>query len=131
MSAATGTAGRLAARRRLALPAVLALALQACATASTAQQAGTAGSIQLSLAERSALDSVVQDTLESRLSGESAAWRADERPLSVVVTPVRTYPADSTYCREYEEVISFAGSSTTARRIACRAGDGVWLVHDG
>ncbi|MEQ9811182.1 MAG: hypothetical protein RLO50_00255 [Azospirillaceae bacterium] len=131
MSGALGTAGRRTTRWRLALPAVVALALQACTGASTAQQAAPGSAIQLSLAEQSALDSIVQDTLESRLSGESTAWRAAERPLSVVVTPVRTYPADSTYCREYEEVISFAGASTTARRIACRAGDGVWRVHDG
>jgi surface antigen len=101
--------------------------LQACsAVPDTAD-----GRIELNASERSALDALVQQTLETRVSGDSLDWNGISRPVSATVTPIRTYQTADTFCREYEVTVSLGPDSETSRNTACRDNNGTWAVFAG
>jgi len=87
--------------------------------------------IALSADEQSAIDTLVQETLETRISGESAVWQGASRMISAVVTPIRTFQTADTFCREYEVAVSFGPADETTRSTACRNENGVWLGNAG
>lgn len=74
-----------------------------------------------------AIERVVTQALEKHLSGQSVRWQSVETGKHVVVTPVRTYRAQSgKWCREFtREIVSTEGREAL-RGIACRDLDGVW-----
>jgi surface antigen len=45
------------------------------------------------------------------------------------VTPVRTYQAGGTYCREFQSNVTIDGKPDKAYGTACRQPDGSWKVQ--
>lgn len=77
--------------------------------------------------EAQAIERVVTLALEKQLSGQAARWQSRETGRRVVVTPVRTFRAESgKWCREFIREIEGGGSHEALRGIACRDGDGAW-----
>ena len=72
--------------------------------------------------------SALQDTLETRVSGEPGNWQNGATGIEGSVTPLRTYRiASGTYCRDYREIVTRQGNVLTRSRTACRNADGIWL----
>ena len=72
--------------------------------------------------------SALQDTLETRVSGEPGNWQNGTTGIEGSVTPLRTYRvASGTYCRDYREVVTRQGLVLTRSRTACRDVNGVWI----
>ncbi len=71
----------------------------------------------------------LQDTLETRVSGEPGAWRSGATGNEGSVTPLRTYRITSgTYCRDYQEIVTRPGRVLARSRTACRDANGVWIA---
>ncbi|MHA1152635.1 MAG: RT0821/Lpp0805 family surface protein [Alphaproteobacteria bacterium] len=72
--------------------------------------------------------SALQDTLETRVSGEPGNWQNGTTGIEGSVTPLRTYRiASGTYCRDYQEIVTGQESILTRSRTACRDANGVWI----
>jgi hypothetical protein len=72
---------------------------------------------------------ILQRTLESALSGDTARWRNGETNRSGSVRPLRTFRTSAGYyCREFEELITDGHTSAFGIRTACRNGDGIWVI---
>ncbi len=72
--------------------------------------------------------SVLQDTLETRVTGEPGNWQNGATGIEGSVTPLRTYRiASGTYCRDYEEIVTRQENVVARSRTACRNADGIWL----
>jgi surface antigen len=71
----------------------------------------------------------LQETLETRVSGEPGNWQNDSTGIEGSVTPLRTYRiASGTYCRDYREIVTRRKNMLTRSRTACRAASGVWIL---
>ena len=71
----------------------------------------------------------LQQTLESKLSGDATTWRNDATGRSGRVRPIRTFRNTAGYyCRNFEESIAAADASVSRVQTACRAPDGVWVI---
>lgn len=72
--------------------------------------------------------SAMQDTLETRLSGDPGTWRNGATGNRGSFTPLRTYRiASGTYCRDYQEIVTRQGGVVVRSRTACRDASGMWL----
>ena len=72
--------------------------------------------------------SALQDTLETRVSGEPGTWRNGATGIEGSVTPLRSYRISSgTYCRDYQEIVTTQGRVLARSRTACRDAVGVWI----
>ncbi|HEX7229084.1 MAG TPA: RT0821/Lpp0805 family surface protein [Candidatus Binatia bacterium] len=66
--------------------------------------------------------------LETTPSGQSLAWNNPDSGHSGSVTPIRTYQAGGTYCREYQQTVTIGGKQEQSYGTACRQPDGSWKV---
>jgi surface antigen len=114
---------------RLSVAGLFAL-LWACATASPENPESAATLYRgLDDGDLARMTPVLQRTLESALSGETARWRNDETNRSGSVRPLRTFrTATGYYCREFEELITDGGSNASGVHTACRNDDGIWVI---
>lgn len=81
-------------------------------------------------AEYRAAQESLQIALETLISGESRAWAARNGGARGFVTPLRTFKnVEGQYCREYRMEVLLASEARSARRVACRTADGVWLLR--
>ncbi len=72
--------------------------------------------------------SALQDTLETRVSGEPGNWQNGATGIEGSVTPLRTYRiASGTYCRDYQEIVTRPGRVLARSRTACRDVNGIWI----
>jgi hypothetical protein len=75
---------------------------------------------------------LLQQTLETALSGETGRWRNDATDRSGSVRPLRTFRTASGYfCRDFQESITANGADELRVRTACRNADGVWVIALG
>lgn len=83
----------------------------------------------LDRADKAALASTTQTTLENQPSGTSSNWSNPDSGNYGTVTPTRTYQTNGgQYCREYSQTINVGGRSEEAFGTACRQPDGTWKV---
>ena len=81
-------------------------------------------------ADRQAMAAALSEALEKRLSGVAVDWHNQASGSSGAVTPVRTFRnADGSWCREYLEEATIAGTLDSRRAIACRESDGQWRTR--
>ena len=70
-----------------------------------------------------------QRALETAPSGKPVAWTNPDTGHTGTVTPVRTYQAGGTYCREFQSNVTIDGKPDKAYGTACRQPDGSWKVQ--
>ena len=70
-----------------------------------------------------------QRALESAPTGKPVAWTNPDTGHSGTVTPVRTYQAGGSYCREFQNNVTIDGKKENAFGTACRQPDGSWKVQ--
>ena len=68
--------------------------------------------------------------LEKTPSNESVDWANPDSGNSGSFTPVRTYQANNSYCREYNQEVVIGGYSESAFGTACRQPDGSWQIQN-
>ncbi len=72
--------------------------------------------------------SLLQETLETRVSAQTGTWRNTATGNAGSVTPLRTYRiAIGTYCRDYRETVTQSGHAVARIATACRDGNGTWI----
>jgi len=78
--------------------------------------------------DRSLVERIVNQALETQISGTPVEWRNPDSGSRGTVTPVRTYRSESgKWCREYTlTTVADDGSARRRRAIACREADGKW-----
>jgi surface antigen len=69
-----------------------------------------------------------QRALETARSGQHVAWTNPDSGHSGTVVPVRTYEAQGTYCREFQQTVTIQGKQERAYGTACRQPDGNWRI---
>jgi surface antigen len=75
---------------------------------------------------------ILQQTLETALSGETGSWRNDATNRSGSVRPLRTFRTASGYfCRDFQESIAADGGDESHVRTACRSQAGLWVIALG
>ena len=110
---------------RLALMALAAMALGACAL-QQGEQAALYDQLQEQDVRMAA--ATLQRSLEQGRSGETLSWRNVATGAKGSLTPQRTMlTAEGYYCRDYDETIVVAGRSGQWRHTACRNKDGRWV----
>lgn len=78
--------------------------------------------------ERQLLTSVMQDALETRMSGEKVEI-SDTTGLAEVLTPIATYRSKSGHwCRQYLRQAAYGAHRLAIRGTACRDQSGVWTT---
>lgn len=82
----------------------------------------------LDRADRQALASTTQNTLETVPTGEAVAWRNPDSGNYGTVTPVRTYQTAQGYCREFQQSVTIGNRTEQAYGTACRQPDGSWKI---
>ena len=84
---------------------------------------------RLNPADRQLAELVMQETLESRRSGDLRLWRNDVTGSSGAFMPLRTFKIKTGhFCRDYRET-AVADSKMASRDLtACRNRDGVWTM---
>lgn len=86
----------------------------------------------LDRADRAALQSTMQRSLESAPMGQPSQWRNPDSGNFGSVTPVNTYQrADGSYCREFSQTVTVGGKTQEAYGTACRQADGSWKIVSG
>jgi len=70
-----------------------------------------------------------QRTLEVVKDGETTSWRNPNTGNSGTVVPTRTYQANNTYCREFQQTVTVGGQQQSAYGTACRQPDGSWKIQ--
>lgn len=68
------------------------------------------------------------ESLEFAETGQPVVWRNPDAGAQYRVTPVRTYEASGTYCREYTTQAQVGGRVQKAYGTACRQPDGSWQI---
>jgi surface antigen len=92
---------------------------------------------ELQLREHRALEKVVNEALETLVSGKQVSFANLEAGRVDSVTPIRTYQAkNGQWCREYVHETNRRGIRGKSNAVACRIGEGQWLtrlkmVNDG
>src|SRR5260221_11369484 len=114
---------------RLSVTGLFAL-LWACATASPENPESAATLYRgLDDGDLARMTPVLQRTLESALSGETARWRNDETNRSGSVRPLRPFrTATGYYCREFEDLITDGGSNESSAGTASRNEAGLGVI---
>ena len=106
-----------------ALPAVLTLAVAACAN----PDAGPV--VSLDEADTPYMSQALQSALESNKSGHSANWINPDNNHRGAVTPLRTFKSETGQdCRQFQRLATVAGETGLAYGTACREPDGTWRV---
>ncbi len=106
-----------------ALPAMLTLALAACAN----PDAGSV--VVLDEADIPHMSRALQGALESNKSGQSANWTNPDNNHRGAVTPLRTFKSETGQdCREFQRLITIADQTGFAYGTACRQPNGTWRV---
>ncbi len=83
-------------------------------------------------ADRAAMATTTQRTLETAPSGNPVSWSNPDSGHSGTVTPRPSYQnASGDYCREYDQTIVVDGKTETAYGTACRQADGSWKIVNG
>ena len=83
----------------------------------------------LDKADRQALQSNAQNSLEYGRTGQTSSWRNPDSGNSGTFTPTRTYVNTAgADCRDYESTIFVDGREETAVGQACRQADGTWRI---
>jgi hypothetical protein len=114
---------------RLAIPALLLLALASCAAPRPEDARGAEPAYPgLDDGDLALLAATLQKTLETVPSGERREWQNPESGRRGTIRPLRTYRnAGGFYCRDFEE--RYAAATPVDRiRVACRDSDGRWLI---
>jgi surface antigen len=71
----------------------------------------------------------LQETLETKLSGETGSWHNERTNRSGQVQPLRTFRTASGYfCRDFQESITVNGPPESRVRTACRNQEGIWVI---
>jgi surface antigen len=70
-----------------------------------------------------------QQALEVAPTNHPVAWNNPDTGHRGTVTPVRTYEAQGTYCREFQTDVVIDNKSEKAHGTACRQPDGSWKVQ--
>jgi surface antigen len=74
-----------------------------------------------------ALQTALQDALETKESGAVVVFAAGEADIHGTIRPTRTYKSRSGHwCREFSEVIEIDGTRELRQGLACRENSGVW-----
>lgn len=81
---------------------------------------------------RQLAEEAVQFALETLASQRTYRWHDSIDGASGMVRPLRTFRIKTGhYCREYSEVIQGPERFRSARRVACRDNNGIWVrAHD-
>lgn len=83
----------------------------------------------LDRADRSAMESTTQQTLEKAPTGQASSWRNPDTGNYGTVTPMRPYQGpEGSYCREFQQTVTVAGQTQHAYGTACRQADGSWKI---
>lgn len=78
--------------------------------------------------ERILLAQTVQETLETKVSGEPV-FIGQEGDWTEILTPIKTYRSKSGHwCRQYLRQTTFGGRDLSIRGTACRDGNGTWTT---
>lgn len=73
------------------------------------------------------LASLLQDTLETKVSGKAAEFTDPAKLLSMKIIPIHTYKSNSGHwCREFSERIESNGVVEVRKGLACRETQGQW-----
>ncbi len=74
-----------------------------------------------------ALETALQDTLESAASGVEVSFASGEVDIQGSISPTRTYESRTGHwCREFSEVVESDGVKEHRRGLACREDSGDW-----
>lgn len=71
-----------------------------------------------------------QNALENAPVGKPSSWSNPDNGHSGTITPVKTFQAEGTYCREYRQTINVGGKQQEGYGTACRQPDGTWKIKD-
>ncbi|MDA0261090.1 MAG: RT0821/Lpp0805 family surface protein [Proteobacteria bacterium] len=83
----------------------------------------------LDRADKLAMQSTVQQSLETAPMGTISSWQNPDSGNSGTVTPANTFQrTDGTYCREFSQTITVGGRTEEAYGTACRQADGSWKI---
>jgi len=83
----------------------------------------------LDRADKLAMRSTVQQSLETAPMGTTSSWQNPDSGHSGTVTPANTFQrTDGTYCREFSQTITVGGRTEEAYGTACRQADGSWKI---
>ena len=83
---------------------------------------------QIGASDAARARAILQETLETRRSQETAEWQSDAAGISGTVTPLRTYRVKGNFfCRDFRETLIVTGSPIERVGTACRRVDGVWI----
>ena len=84
---------------------------------------------RLNATDRQHAERVMQETLESRRSGDLRLWRNDRSGNSGAFMPLRTYKIKTGhFCRDYRETAIADREMASRNLTACRNRDGVWTT---
>lgn len=78
--------------------------------------------------DRQMAQAAASRALETAPSGTPVPWNNPDSGHSGTVTPVRTYQAQGTYCREYQQTVMIDGQPQRSYGTACRRPDGSWQI---
>jgi surface antigen len=72
----------------------------------------------------------LNQTLETRPTGQTTQWTNPDTQTTYAVTPVKTFqqPETERYCREYTTEVIIGGEVEKAYGTACRTEDGAWEI---
>lgn len=80
------------------------------------------------LARGKAFENALQQTFETKRSGEAAAWNDSQSGQSGMITVERTFKDEAgTYCREALVQLATAETPIGQNLVACRGEDGRWI----
>ncbi len=84
---------------------------------------------RLNAADRRLAEHAMQETLESRRSGELRIWHNHLTGSSGSIIPLRTFKVETGhYCRDYRETAIAKRKMASRNLTACRNQDGVWTT---
>jgi surface antigen len=120
-------ARKLTRRPLLRMAAAIALVMLGVGVGSLFERKGGSPYPMLSASLPESYAHVVEQALEFNRSGIAEEWRAPSDPLTVRVTPVKTYrDKNGLYFREYRLETSLGGERSKINGLAYRTADGRW-----
>ena len=88
---------------------------------------GLAGNL-LDQRDKRMANEAAQRALETAPSGKAVAWNNPDSGHSGTVTPVRTFEANGSFCREFQQTVTIGGRPENSFGTACRQPDGSWRI---
>ena len=102
---------------------------QADVTANSAPDASEPMSAKLTPDDPVALLEAMRYALDEVADGATYVWRRVDAPLQGAVRPAASFRnADGAVCRRLSVTLTFQGASRWTDAVACRDGDGRWIV---